>query len=139
MISKDKNNSRFSLESLVANLTGYIDSRLKLLKIQAQEDIAKFISIAIIVGVQMIMLIWLVLFLSFALAFTVGQMLHHIGIGFFIITAFYFALFIIIFVKRNIIIRKIVNAFYNRMDDAEKMWTSQQQEISKENDNEQES
>ncbi len=76
------------IEGLISNLTGYIETRAELLKMEVKQDVAKILS-KTVVGVLLAFMLFFVLMLSsFALAFYLGHWVGDVS-GFLIVSFLY--------------------------------------------------
>jgi len=99
------------IDSLVDNLSGYVEARVNLLKIEIKEDIAKVLSKGI-VHIAIILCVFLFLvFLSIGAANYLNFILNSTFHGFWIIAGFYLLLFIVFMVFRRNIYRRFEKYF----------------------------
>ena len=96
----------FKLDGLVDNLTGYVETRIELLKYEIKEDMAKTISKLAIVLVIALLFTFFLLFASVSIAFKIGEAWGTFA-GFGIVAGFYLVLFLIIMVFRDAISKNI--------------------------------
>jgi hypothetical protein len=88
------------LDSLMENLTGYVETRIEIMKYDLKEDLSKVLSqVSIMIGLVLIGMFAL-LFISLAIAVEVGQRLGYLT-GFGLVASFYIILGIILFVNRD--------------------------------------
>lgn len=89
------------LDSLFDHLTGYIDSKIELVKVEIREEAAGLIS-RVIVGFLLFFLAWFfVMFLSIAGGFYFGTLLNDTYLGFLVVAGIYFLLFLLLFLLRD--------------------------------------
>ncbi|HEY9006283.1 phage holin family protein [Ohtaekwangia sp.] len=94
------------LDSLVHNLTGYVETKVELMKLEIKEDLAKGLSrIAVFIAIVFAFVLF-ILFFSVALAFKIGESIGIFG-GFAVIAAFYLLLAIITVASREAIFNKL--------------------------------
>lgn len=100
----------FKVDSLLGNLTGYVEARVELLKIEVKEDLSKGlaqgISYLLIAFVFAVMLT----FLSIAAALLIGEAVGVIG-GFAIVAAVYLVVGLILWFSRDKLIARMENIF----------------------------
>ncbi|MGI4869688.1 MAG: phage holin family protein [Janthinobacterium lividum] len=85
-------------DSLIGNLTGYLDTRIDLVKLEAQEQ-AKGVFVGIVHGVALGILGFLfILFGSFYLGLALNQMLNSPSAGFGLVATLYLVLAVLFFV-----------------------------------------
>ena len=88
------------LDAIIDNLTGLIETRIELAKIEMKEEIAK-IGARIIAGVVLsFLLVMIIIFLSFSVATWLNSLLESTYWGYFIITGFYLVVFVLIIVLK---------------------------------------
>ena len=94
------------LETLIENLTGYVETRIELTKIEIKEDLAKGlakVAVFMLIGVVLILFIILI---SVAVAYLISQSVGTFG-GFTIVAGFYLLLGLLLFVFRDAITEKL--------------------------------
>lgn len=107
------------LEALIDNLKGYIETKIELLKIEAQEKITTIITIFLVVFCIAIFGVLAFLFLNFGLAYYLNSLLKSEFLGFIILGSFYFIimLFLIFSVSKGAIhklIKKSVRGIFSK-------------------------
>jgi uncharacterized membrane protein YqjE len=90
----------FKLEGLVNNLTGYVETRIELLKYEIKEDMAKAISRLALVLLVALLFTFFLLFISVSIAIKIGESLGNFA-GFGIVASFYFILMLILVLFRE--------------------------------------
>jgi uncharacterized membrane protein YqjE len=96
----------FKLDGLVDNLTGYVETRIELLKYEIKEDMAKAISRLALVLLIALLFTFFLLFVSVSIAIKIGDAWGTFT-GFGIVAGFYFLLLLIILIFRNTISKNI--------------------------------
>lgn len=96
----------FKLDSMASNLTGYVEARMELLKIEIKEDVARGVSKVVVFVVLAFAFMLFIFFISVGLAYWIGESLGAPA-GFAIVSAVYLLIAIILFVKRDDISHKI--------------------------------
>jgi hypothetical protein len=88
------------LDSLIANLTGYIETKIELVKIEVKEDLAQGLSHVLVYILLAFIGSLFILFTSMAVALKIGE---HLGgfAGFGIVGGFYLIVGIILFISRE--------------------------------------
>ena len=94
------------LDSLVDHITGYVETRIELMKVEIQEGVSKVLSKALVSVVIIAFITLFVLLISMALAFKLGESVGAFG-GFAIVAGFYFLIGLIAFLYRDAIAEKI--------------------------------
>jgi uncharacterized membrane protein YqjE len=85
----------FKLDGLVSNLTGYVETRIELLKYEIKEDMAKAIARISLVLLTALLFTFSLLFISVSVAIKIGESLGNFA-GFGIVAGFYFLVMVII-------------------------------------------
>jgi len=94
------------LDTLIQHVTGYVEARIELMKVEIREDIARAIARAI-VAVTMILIGFLfLLFLSVGLAHLITFYTEVAYIGYWSVAGLYGLLFLIIYLFRKSIYEK---------------------------------
>ncbi|MBL7863585.1 MAG: phage holin family protein [Cyclobacteriaceae bacterium] len=89
------------LDSLVQHVTGYVEARIELMKVEIREDLAKTIARAIIVVTLMLVGFLILLFLSIGLAHFISSYLQSAYLGYWSVAGLYTLLFLIVIVFRQ--------------------------------------
>jgi uncharacterized membrane protein YqjE len=90
----------FKLDGLVNNLTGYVETRIELLKYEIKEDTAKAFARLALVLLTALFFTFFLLFISVSVALKIGETLGT-AIGFTLVAGFYFVLMLIIVLFRD--------------------------------------
>ena len=77
------------LDNLMDNLTGYVEARVELLKIEIREDVAKVLVKAIVVIIVAFLTITFLLFLSIGLAHYLNTFFQQAYMGYWIVASLY--------------------------------------------------
>ena len=94
------------LESLIENLTGYVESRIELTKMEIKEDLAKGLSkFAVFLLIGVVFLLFVIL-ISIAVAHLIAKSIGPFG-GFAVVAGFYLLAGLLILAFRNPITEKI--------------------------------
>jgi uncharacterized membrane protein YqjE len=94
------------LDNLIQNLTGFVETKVELMKLEIKEDLAKGLSrVAVFIVVAFTFVLFIVFF-SVALAFKLGESMGTFG-GFAVVAAFYLLLAIVTFLLRETIFNKL--------------------------------
>jgi uncharacterized membrane protein YqjE len=96
----------FKLNDIASNLTGYIETRMELLKIEIREDIAKGMSRVIVFILMAFVFTLFVFFVSMAAAYKLGEFAGQFG-GFAIIAGIYLLVALVLFLARERLTRVI--------------------------------
>jgi len=88
------------LDGLISNLTGYVETRLELIKLEIREDIARSVARLTVLVVVIAVLSLFILFFSVSVALLIGEHLGYFE-GFAIVAGFYLLLTVMIVVLRS--------------------------------------
>jgi len=99
-VLKDSILKFLNLEGLVHNLTGYVETRMELLKLELREDLAKTLSKLIVFSAISLMTLMFIFFISTAAAYMIGTYLGMFA-GFAIVAAFYLAIALLLWLMRD--------------------------------------
>lgn len=91
---------------MASNLTGYVEARMELLKIEIKEDVARGVSKVVVFVVLAFAFMLFLFFISVASAYWIAESLGTPA-GFAIVSGVYLLIAIILFVKREEISHKI--------------------------------
>ncbi len=97
---KDSLLKLFKLDGLVNNLTGYIETRIELMKYEVKEDMAKAIAKISILFLLALLFTFFLLFTSVAVALKIGESLGSFS-GFGMVAGFYLLLLLLIIALRE--------------------------------------
>jgi hypothetical protein len=107
---KDSLSKFFKVDSLLSNLTGYVETRVELLKIEVKEDLAKTLSQAITYLFISFILALFLTFVSIAVALLIGARLGNFA-GFSIVGLAYLITGLILWLSREKLISKLEKRF----------------------------
>ena len=102
------------MDSLVDNVTGYVEARIELLKIEIKEEVAKGLARTLVTVVMIAVLTLFVLLISVALAYKLSESVGMFG-GFATVASFYLFLGLIVFLFRNPITEILEKQLEERM------------------------
>ena len=94
------------MDSLIENITGYVEARIELMKIEIKEELAKGLAKALVIVLMIAVLTLFVLLISMAAAFKIGESVGQFG-GFAIMAGFYLLLGLLLYLFRNSISEKL--------------------------------
>lgn len=102
------------LDSLIEHVTGYVETRIELMKVEMQEEVSRVLSKALVfVVITAVMTLFILLF-SMALAFKVAESLGAFG-GFAAVAGFYLLIGVATFIFRDSISEKLENTLQSVM------------------------
>jgi hypothetical protein len=107
---KDTLSKFFKVDSLLSNLTGYVETRVELLKVEVKEDLSKGLAQAVAY-----LFIWFILalfltFFSIGIALLLGKSLSNVA-GFSIVAAVYLIAGLMLWFSREKVISKLEARF----------------------------
>lgn len=110
----------FNIDKLKNDLEGYIETKIALLKLEVNEQIALALGKIAVLLVIVFFLFFGVLFLSIAAAFKLNLLLDSAVLGFLIVAGFYLLLVVIfwLFIDRNKISSKLSNKIREEVKNA---------------------
>src|SRR5689334_10878725 len=107
---KDTISKFFKVDSLISNLTGFVETRVELLKIEVKEDLAKGLAQAVAYLFIAFIFALFITFLSIGLAMLIGARLGNFA-GFSIVAGIYLVAGLILWFSRSDIISRLENKF----------------------------
>ena len=107
---KDSLSKFFKVDNLLSNLTGYVETRVELLKIEVKEDLAKTLAQAITYLFISFILALFLTFVSIAVALLISARLGNFG-GFSIVGLAYLITGLILWLSRGKLISKLEKRF----------------------------
>ncbi len=107
---KDTLSKFFKLDSLIGNLTGLVETRVELLKVEVKEEVAKGLAKAVAWLIISFLSVLFIVFVSIGLAFLIGQRLG-VANGFMIISGVYLLVGLILFLARNKVVSGLEDSF----------------------------
>lgn len=109
------------IDSIIDNLTGLIETRLELAKIELKEELAKIAARVIAMVMFSFLAIMIIIFFSIWLATFLNSLLESMWAGYAIVTGFYFLILILLVLfKVHIVLQnKIEDALMENVDSNE--------------------
>lgn len=107
---KDTLSKFFKLDSIIENLTGLVETRVELLKVEVKEDVSKALAKAVAYLFIAFILALFLTFVSIAVALLLGRTLGHV-VGFSIVGAVYLIIGLILWFSREKIITELEARF----------------------------
>ncbi len=99
------------IDKLVDNLSGYVETRVQLLKIEIKEDVAKILSIGIIHGTIILFAFLFLIFFSLGMAEFINLFFENTFEGYLIVASFYLVCFIVFMIFRKAFDKKVEKYF----------------------------
>ena len=93
--------SFLKFDSIIENLSGYVEKRLALYKIEIKEDLAIAGAKLVVVLVLSLSLFMIILFISLACAVLLNRILSSDSLGFFLVAGFYLVIFLAFFFLKD--------------------------------------
>ncbi len=89
------------LDSLVQNLTGFVETRIELMKVEIREDVAKGIARGLMMAAFFLVGFLFLIFFSLGTANFLNRFFDEPSIGYWIVTGIYAATFLILLASRK--------------------------------------
>lgn len=102
------------LDSLVNHVTGYVEARIELMKVEIREDVAKTVARAIVLVTLILVGFLFLLFLSIGLAHFITAYVQSAYLGYWSVAGLYGLLFLLLFLFR----KPIYAAFEQKLAEA---------------------
>ena len=102
------------LDGILANLTGYIETKIELMKLEIREDVSRTLAKASVFLVLGVIVGLFILFISMAVAYKIGESTSPF-VGFAIVAGFYLLIAIVIWLVRESIQRKLEQQFTEKI------------------------
>lgn len=103
------------LDGLLENLTGYVEARVKLLKLEVREEVAKIVTQGLLLAMLLLIALLVVVFVSIGLALFINQYVSASYIGFACVAGFYLLVFILTYSFRKQIHKKLEQHFEEKL------------------------
>lgn len=107
---KDTLSKFFKVDTLIENLTGFVETRVELLKIEVKEDVAKGLARAVAWCVIVFVLALFLVFVSIGLAILIGATLGLFA-GFMIVASGYLVIGLVLLLLREKVISGLERKF----------------------------
>jgi uncharacterized membrane protein YqjE len=105
----------FRLDNLAEDLSGYVEARVELLKLEVREEVAKAMTRVMVLGVIVLLCILFIVFLSIGLALYINQFFEEKSIGFFLLSGFYLLLVLLSFGFRKRLFHSLEKLLANHL------------------------
>ncbi|HAC25849.1 MAG TPA: hypothetical protein DCE81_13130 [Cytophagales bacterium] len=103
------------LDNLIRHLTGYVETRLELFKLEIKEEVARAIAHLVVLVFLVLFGLMLLLFLSIGVAQWLNAYLGQTATGYFVVGGVYFLLFLLFIIFKKPIDARIERAVRERM------------------------
>jgi hypothetical protein len=107
------------MDSLIENITGYVETRIELLKMDIKEEVSKSVAKALVYVVIVALTTLFILLISMAGAYKIAESVGTSG-GFAIVAGVYLLLALLVFAFRNSITETLENRFQEKMNKKKK-------------------
>lgn len=103
------------LDGLIENVSGYVEARIKLLKIEVREDVAKAITHGLLFAFLLLVAFLFIVFLSIGVALFLNRYFAEAYMGFSIVAGVYFFLFLLAYGFRKLIHKQLEDHLNNKL------------------------
>ena len=108
------------LDQLFDSVSAYMEARLELFKLEAREEISEVLAKGVQTTLILSFLAMALFFGSFTAAIFIGEYMESYGMGFLIVTLFYFVVGILLYILRNKLgIKDRINRYLEKKEDQE--------------------
>lgn len=107
------------MDSLIESLTGYVETRIELMKVEMREELAKALSKAVVYVVIVCVVTLFVLLISLAGAYQIAESVGTSG-GFAIVAGIYLLVGLLLYAFRDSIAERLENRFHENMNKKKK-------------------
>lgn len=108
------------LESLIENLSGYVESRVELVKLEIREDVARLLSKSIVYAALMLFAFLFLIFFSIGLAQYINTFFEAAFAGYWILALIYAFTFFVLLLFRKSILKSFEKSFTEKIRRKEK-------------------
>lgn len=105
----------FRIDSLTEDLSGYVEARVELLKLEVREEVAKAITRMSVLVIIALLFVLFIIFMSIGFAFYLSQYFEIRAVGFFLVGGFYMILLLISMVLRKQIFQSLEKVLNNHL------------------------
>ena len=121
MAARNKLFSLFNFDSILESLSGYIENRIELFKLEVKDEASRAIAKLIVLLILNLLLLLVLLFASAGAAMWLNHVLDHDYWGYMIVAGFYLTLFILIITLKEAIglekgIQRILRGIFDDLD-----------------------
>lgn len=105
----------FRIDDLTKDLSGYVEARVELLKLEVREEVAKALTRVMVLGVIVLLSVLFIIFMSIGLAFYINNYFEEKSAGFFLVGGFYLLLLMISIIFRKQIFQFLESSLSNHL------------------------
>lgn len=102
-------NKMFKIDGLLDNAKGYIDAKIQMIKLEAQEKISKIVSTLLVIILVLFMSMMVLLFFTLALANYLNSLFDSSYIGFVILGLFFLLMVVLAALSKKFIYKLILS------------------------------
>jgi hypothetical protein len=102
------------MDSLIENITGYVEARIELMKLEMKDEVSKALAKALVFVVIAAVFTLFILLISMAGAYKIGETVGMFG-GFAIVAGFYLLIGVLVFLFRGTIMGMIEDQLQEKM------------------------
>jgi uncharacterized membrane protein YqjE len=99
------------LDNLVSNLTGYVETQVKLAKMEVRDEVSKILARSLVIGTALLFAFLFLIFFSVGLAQYLNAFWNHPYFGYWVIAAIY-AIPCLVFLLFNKSISKAIEKYF---------------------------
>jgi hypothetical protein len=103
------------LDNFVQHMTGYVENRIELLKIEIKEDVSKAMARGLVMVVLFLMGFLFLIFFSVGLAHFVNSWFHAPYVGFWSVAGIYAIIFLLLLAFKNNLLQYFMQQFAELM------------------------
>lgn len=103
---KDRIFRMLNLDSLLDNVTGFLETRLELFKLEVREEAARILAKSLVTVLNILFLFFFIVFISIGVALWIGQGVGPVA-GFMIVGGFYLLITLILIAFKRPILEKL--------------------------------
>lgn len=119
LVLKDTLLKFLKMDSLIENITGYVEARIELLKMDVREEVSKGVAKALVYIVIVALATLFILLVSMAGAYKIAESVGT-SAGFAIVAGVYLLLGLLVYAFRNSITESLENRFLEKMNKKKK-------------------
>lgn len=101
----------FKLDSIVGHLTGYVETRIALIKMEVREEVANALSRGLIILIMFLIAFLFLIFLSIAVAEYLNFFLEGEHMGFALVAGFYGLVLLLMIIFRKALLKAFEKQF----------------------------
>lgn len=110
-----KNLGLFNIDNLINKISGYVEKKIELVKLEIQEDMAVIAAKVVLMVIMGLLLLIFFLFLSLLLGIYINNVTNSKFVGFGIVAIIYFVIFLLlVFLKKPLKLEKRLEKYLVR-------------------------